>query len=134
MGYYTYYTIKVAKTSEDVAYGDFLEKEDTYQYANSLHKITQRYYNEPQTDLPKTNDEYMADYFENLFFDSCKWYEHDTDMLELSRMYPDMWFEVTGDGEEYEDLWKKYYHNGKMQECRGEIEITYDPFMPEYLE
>lgn len=49
--------------------------------------------------------------------DSCKWYDHDTDMKSLSNKFPEVLFKLKGEGEEAGDLWHKYYKNGKMQYC-----------------
>jgi hypothetical protein len=46
----------------------------------------------------------------------------------LSARYPDYLFILEGDGEEYNDLWKAYYWNGKMQFCPARI--SFDPFDP----
>lgn len=58
--------------------------------------------------------------------DSCKWYNHEDDMLRLSREFPDILFELHGEGEEAGDLWRKYFKNGKVQRCPAII--TYDAF------
>lgn len=47
--------------------------------------------------------------------EECKWYEHDEVMRNFSRKYPDILFLLEGVGEESEDIWKKYYKNGKCQ-------------------
>lgn len=64
--------------------------------------------------------------------DSCKWYEHDDDMLRFSKLYPDATFVLSGEGEEAGDVWKTYYKNGKMQHCPGKI--TFDEFDESKLE
>lgn len=55
-----------------------------------------------------------------------RWYDHDDDMCRLSAKFPDVLFELHGDGENSEDFWITYYLNGQMQYCQGEI--TYAPF------
>lgn len=57
---------------------------------------------------------------------SCKWYDHEKDMRRLSVMFPDVTFELCGEGEEQGDSWKEYYRNGKMQRCQATI--TFPPF------
>lgn len=58
--------------------------------------------------------------------DSCKWYDHDADMISFSKQFPETLFTLNGEGEEAGDLWIKYYKNGKTQYCHAVI--TYDEF------
>lgn len=60
-----------------------------------------------------------------------KWYEHERDMMEMSEAMPAYLFTLSGEGEEAEDLWRKYFINGKMQICKAEI--VYPPFNPAQL-
>ena len=60
------------------------------------------------------------------------WYEHEEDMKELSLKFPDIVFDVYGDGEETEDLWHKYFKNGKMQYCP--VRFEFDDFDESKLE
>jgi hypothetical protein len=39
----------------------------------------------------------------------------------VSLKWPDILFELKGSGDEYDDLWIKYFKNGKMQACYAEI-------------
>lgn len=55
-----------------------------------------------------------------------KWYDHDEDMMLLSKRFPDALFELYGDGEESDDMWRAYFKNGRMQFCPAII--TFDPF------
>jgi Fe-S oxidoreductase len=64
--------------------------------------------------------------------DSTKWYEHDEDMVRLSKMFPDIVFKLTGEGETPDGLWECYYKNGKIQHCPARI--IYDDFDEEKLE
>jgi len=61
-----------------------------------------------------------------LWSDPCKWYNHEKDMREFSRMYPDILFILSGEGEESGDLWRAYFKNGKMQMTMAKI--VYDKF------
>lgn len=42
-------------------------------------------------------------------------------MLLLSKEFPDVLFKLHGEGEDNEDIWDKYFMNGKMQYCPAEI-------------
>jgi hypothetical protein len=48
----------------------------------------------------------------------CTWYEHEEDMLDLSRKYPEAVFILEGNGSEYPDMWKKMFINGDVEEIR----------------
>jgi hypothetical protein len=61
-----------------------------------------------------------------------KWYDHELDMAVISKVFPDVLFELSGEGEDKYDLWKKYFRSGQMAEMRGRIE--YEEYDPEYLE
>ena len=53
--------------------------------------------------------------------DEYKWYDNEDDMLLLSKEFPDVLFKLHGEGEDKEDIWDKYFMNGKMQYCPAEI-------------
>lgn len=65
------------------------------------------------------------------FYDSVKWYDHEEQMREISRMFPHLIFHLNGEGEEAGDLWQKHFKGGKMQACYAEI--VYPPFDPKEL-
>lgn len=117
MGYYTAYNLEVENydkatgvRSADVAPDVLkeivaeLEKRDVIGYA-------------------LTEDLYCADH--------VKWYDHDSDMIEVSKLFPDVLFCLHGEGELNADLWDAYYLDGKMQDCQATV--VYPPFDPAKL-
>lgn len=58
-----------------------------------------------------------------------KWFdEKEKELVALSRVYPDVLFQVTGDGEDSDDFWREYIQNGKTGWTLGVI--AYEPFDP----
>ena len=66
--------------------------------------------------------------FSSLSVDFIKWYDNDNDMLELSKLYPNYVFHLEGVGEETDDRWIMYYHNGHFQNAN--LRYIHDPFDP----
>ena len=58
--------------------------------------------------------------------DSWNWYRHENEMLKLSIEFPEIVFCLHGEGERNEDIWYKYFKNGKMQYCPAII--TFDEY------
>jgi hypothetical protein len=63
--------------------------------------------------------------------DRCGWYDHEEDIADLSKRFPDLVFELEGEGEYPRDIWIKYFKNSKMQKCPAKI--TFDKFSAERL-
>ncbi len=63
-------------------------------------------------------------------YEGGKWYNHEKEMKAFSKKYPEITFELTGCGEDINadspDIWKKYFKDGKMQECRAKV--TFDNY------
>lgn len=57
------------------------------------------------------------------------WPEYDFIMKKISLKFPTVLFILEGDGEDKHDIWKNYYQNGQVQQCKGHI--VYDEFKPE---
>jgi hypothetical protein len=55
--------------------------------------------------------------------ESCKWYEHDKDMVAMSLEFPGVIFKLHGEGEESGDIWDSYYLNGKTQTHKAKVMI-----------
>lgn len=47
---------------------------------------------------------------------SCKWYDNEDDMRNVSKKHPGVLFTLSGEGEEAGDIWRKYFRDGKMQQ------------------
>jgi hypothetical protein len=105
MGYYTYHTLSVF--DKDMKYLDDVTGKHEVLLNNKV--------------FPDDNDD--CNY---LFSDSCKWYDCEEDMIKHSLEYPDLIFEIHGEGEESKDFWKIYVHNGKIQ--HSPVTIKYDEF------
>lgn len=120
MGYYTRYSMEV----QDINNKGY----DSYKIAKYM------------LDKQKESDKFYAfkyeleDFVENedtksridygLSFDSddeYTWYDNEEDMRLLSKEFPDILFKLHGEGENNEDIWDKYFINGKMQYCLAKI-------------
>jgi hypothetical protein len=64
--------------------------------------------------------------------DSCKWYYHEDDMKNFSKIYCKVVFLLEGHGEEYDDIWRKFFKNGRMQ--RENAQIIFGEFNEEKLQ
>jgi len=87
----------------------------------------------PETkDLLHREIERMDVFYDNNSEDNCwnsdliKWYEHEQDMLLLSSRFPQYLFTLYGNGEETDDIWYKYFIDGRCQ-C-APVEFVHDEF------
>ena len=56
------------------------------------------------------------------------WDTHEADIKLLSCKIPNVLFCLYGEGEDRNDLWDKYFLNGKMQACYATVTITVPEF------
>ena len=75
--------------------------------------------------------DYDVDNLDTLFEEEMKWYDATSDMIKLSERFPNVLFELSGKGEEHDDIWKEYYYNGACQHCAGRI--VFDEMDPAIL-
>lgn len=59
--------------------------------------------------------------YSNPFDQECSWYDHEDNMVYFSKGYPDAIFELSGEGEESGDVWKKYFKNGRYVSIYPEL-------------
>lgn len=52
-----------------------------------------------------------------------KWYDHEKDMLSVSREWPDRVFRLDGEGKESGDIWVKFFKDGQVQMVKAEIKL-----------
>lgn len=62
----------------------------------------------------------------------AKWYDHEQELKEFSKNYPDALFVLYGDGECSDDFWYTYFKNGKVQ--HAPVRLEYDQFDESKLE
>lgn len=108
MGYYTYLSIEIdreAPTVEQVA----------------------------ETVADVTNDTDVAFWKSALLGETeVKWYDGTDDMKKVSRRFSDAVITLRGEGEDSNDRWVEYHHNGKVQ--REDMpEWAPDPYDPAKL-
>jgi hypothetical protein len=63
--------------------------------------------------------------------ESGSWYDAEENLVEYSKKYPELIFDLYGEGEETLDAWHCYVQNGKSQKDRAVISFT--GFNPEKL-
>lgn len=56
----------------------------------------------------------------------CKWYEHELELIEFSKYYPDVLFILTGHGEDNEDMWQKKFLDGNCKRLKAIITFQED--------
>ena len=113
MGYYTDYELNVERA--DCVDPDSGDRE--------LGSLTRELLEREIDKLGVFDGEYGGGWYGN-----AKWYEHDRDMLLLSKRFPGVLFTLHGYGDDVEDIWYTYYLDGKMQVCPGTI--VYDDYDP----
>lgn len=107
MGYYTRYRLSVLP---------FKSEEESEQIHNFYDDVeSNRIYNFDSMILQDVLDS----------SDTLKWYDHDEDMLKLSKLYPLITFLLQGEGREDQvDVWRCYYKNGKS--VHQDAELRFD--------
>ena len=101
MGYYTSYELEAKKVYDLEILEKILVSRDLIRYVFCEGHLV--------------NDMAVFPTFENQ-----KWYDHQEDMLEISKLLPDMKFKLHCTGEEGEQ-WNEYFHNGKLEICDSRV-------------
>lgn len=105
MGYYTEYSLDVKGIKNEEKFNrlvEAMEEKDLIRYAFD-------------------DGDYSDGTASFLPYGEAKWYGHEQDMIDISRQFPDMVFCLEGVGEQNDDMWKRYFKNGKCELCKAEI-------------
>lgn len=95
MGYYTDYRLEI--TVDD--------KENEDKTLDEIELFIKNLDEEKYWELREMIDGYEL---------NAKWYDYDVDMCYLSCKFPNILFDLYGDGEEREDVWRATYKNGEL--------------------
>ena len=121
MGYYTYYSLYARNVKDQSTYNNIVEQLKNYKLLDS-EDTCGVFYGGRYDEISHTAHFSPAE--------ETKWYEHTYDMMQISKSCPDVTFQLSGEGEERDDMWHEYFHNGEVEECRAHI--IYDK--PTYIE
>lgn len=116
MGYYTWFEISMREAKDaKVKLQDCIK--------DIFNELSILIYDE---ELPTEEmDRYLDDFNKwggtNFFDSELKWYEWDSDMAALSTKFPDVYFVINGRGEDYDDRWRAYVHNGSVHQYQAEF-------------
>ena len=118
MGYYTSFNLTVKKR-EGLLFAE-VERETELEIAKKLCEISGWFY----ADFNETIEKSDYPLAELISYDTIKWYDHYDEMVILSKEFPSLYFELEGFGEERDDMWREYFHNGEGM--HSDAKITYD--------
>lgn len=114
MGYYTYYTMEARNIKDEKEYYSIVHALKECELFEDEENDKYGVFNESKYD-----SDFHTAYFD--VYEECKWYDHTYDMTKFSKLFPNVTFKLHGDGEERDDMWNEYFHNGVTEECRAQI-------------
>ena len=120
MGYYTRYSMEI-QDIDDKGYDSYKIAKymlDKQEESDQFYAFKYQLKDFVETTDPELGTSYAL-YLEDS--DEVKWYDNEEEMRKLSKEFPDVLFKLHGEGEDNEDIWDKYFMNGKMQYCPAEI-------------
>lgn len=127
MGYMTRFTLKCCEPSFQ-EHGRFIldslkEAKDCVEAPENIKSRYKQEYIDAMYALDARRIEHLTDeVIETLgYYDEMKWYEHEDDMLALSRVFPDKTLVLEGVGEEQGDIWVKVFKDGKMLDSQKAV-------------
>lgn len=104
MGYYTHHTLAIRGIINEEEFRQVkqaLKDKDILGYALS----------EYSNFAPNEQTQFIGCYEE------AKWYEHEEDMINISKQFPNFVFKLHGEGEDNDDVWDQYFYQGHTELC-----------------
>ena len=120
MGYYTSFYLTVTDPKSSSIY-KVVGRETELAIAKKLCEISNEF---DPSDINEYVEKSQYPLFELISSDMNKWYDHYDEMIILSKEFPSLYFELDGQGEDHDDLWKEYFHNGEGM--HSDAKITFD--------
>lgn len=109
MGYYTKYRLKIISPNIEAE----AQRKAFYDWSEDTSFVFDEY---------ATPDEVMQGY-------QGKWYDWNKEMLEFSKKFPMLIFQLDGSGQEGEfDEWRAFFKNGKYFEQKAELNFPTPDF------
>ena len=109
MGYETFYELTIFKLrlQEQTVFYDAVprDKWDEFKFEENVTKESDLWYAMREDGV------------------ELRWYDHEDDMKEFSKRYPNLLFKLSGTGESNGDIWIQYYHDGIC--WYWELEVEY---------
>ena len=122
MGYYTNYNLTVTKIDKVFEEKVDISAEQQLIISKKLIEISDWFEADDLENILKWNNDNPL--YGLIYYDEMKWYDHYKDMIELSKIFPELYFELEGHGEEPDDIWREYFHNGERY--HSEARIVFD--------
>lgn len=120
MGYYSSYYLTI-KNPKNLSLDKEISHETELAIAKKLCEISDWF---DPSDFNENVKKSEYPLFELIGSDMQKWYDHYDEMIILSKEFPSLYFELEGKGEDPDDLWREYFHNGEGK--HSDAEITFD--------
>lgn len=102
-------------------------------FSLSAKPMTQDLYQKIDAELQLYTCYFEQDGIENGVGHWCNqddtWYSCRADMIQLSRTFPDVYFQLYVEGEDHNDDWRAFFKDGKYQE--NYAERVYEPLIPD---
>ena len=102
-------------------------------FSLSAKPMTQELYQKIDAELQLYTCYFEQDGIENGVGHWCNqddtWYSCRADMIQLSRTFPDVYFQLYVEGEDHNDDWRAFFKDGRYQE--NYAERVYEPLIPD---